>query len=160
MSEKYYILKKLQRSVQHAVIVASEISQIYPKVPCFTCQNTRIKCPTGIYRQLKISNSFDNAFPFTKLLPLLLTVCVAEALYCENKTPAQAFTPPAEKKMGKKWTFMYNCTDRGKHEEANFLNNYYFKIFHVIGARTGDLARKFLLKSVVLGLISNEIILG
>ena len=55
---------------------------------------------------------------------------------------------------------MYNCTGRGKHEEANFLNNYYFKIFHVIGARTRDLARKFLLKSVVLGLISNEIILG
>ena len=24
-----------------------------------------------------------------------------------NKTPAQAFTPPAEKKIGTKWTFMY-----------------------------------------------------
>ena len=27
-----------------------------------------------------------------------------------NKTPAHAFTPPAEKKMGTKWTFMYNAT--------------------------------------------------
>ena len=43
-----------------------------------------------------------------------------------NKTPAQAFTPPAEKKMGKKWTFMHNCTGRGKHEVANFLNSYDF----------------------------------
>ena len=43
-----------------------------------------------------------------------------------NKTPAQAFTPPAEKKMGKKWTIMYNRTGRGKHEVANFLNSYYF----------------------------------
>ena len=24
-----------------------------------------------------------------------------------NKTPAQAFTPPAEKKIGTKWTFTY-----------------------------------------------------
>ena len=31
LSEKYYILKKLERSLQHAVIVASEISQIYPR---------------------------------------------------------------------------------------------------------------------------------
>ena len=47
-------------------------------------------------------------------------------IYC-SKTPAQAFTPPAEKFMGKKWTFMYNCTGREKHEVANFLNSYYFK---------------------------------
>ena len=29
-------------------------------------------------------------------------------------------TPPAEKKRGKKWTFMNNRTGRGKHEVANF----------------------------------------
>ena len=43
--------------------------------------------------------------------------------YMLNKAPAQAFTPPAEKFTGKKWTFMYNCTGREKHEVANF----YFK---------------------------------
>ena len=46
--------------------------------------------------------------------------------FIRNKTPAQAFTPPAEKKMGKKWTFMYNRTGREKHEVANFLNSYHF----------------------------------
>ena len=39
-----------------------------------------------------------------------------------NKTPAQAFTPPAKKFIG-----YYNCTGREKHEVANFLNSYYFK---------------------------------
>ena len=52
---------------------------------------------------------------------------------------------------------MYNCTGREEHEVANFLNSYCFKIFHVTRARTRDLARKFLSKSVVLGLISNAI---
>ena len=28
-------------------------------------------------------------------------------LHILNKTPAQAFIPPAEKKMGTKWRFMY-----------------------------------------------------
>ena len=134
-------------------------SNLHKGIMCHLSKHTN-KMPHGHLSTIKDLNSFD-AFPFTKLLPLLLTVCMAEALYFENKTPARAFTPPAEKKTGKKWTFMYNCTGRGKHEEANFLNNYYnFKIFHVIGARTRDLARKFLLKSVVLELISNEIILG
>ena len=26
--------------------------------------------------------------------------------YLENKTPAKAFTPPAEKKMGTRWSFV------------------------------------------------------
>ena len=74
-----------------------------------------------------------------------------------NKAPAQAFTPLAEKFMGKKWTFMYNCTCREKHEVANFLNRYYFKNILSNQGKNRDLARKLLLKSVVLGLISNKI---
>ena len=36
-----------------------------------------------------------------------------------NKTPAQALTPPAEKKIGTKWAFMYNCSIRqGKRKVA------------------------------------------
>ena len=76
-----------------------------------------------------------------------------------NKTPAQAFTAPAEKKMDKKWTFMDNCTGRRKHEVHNIIFKVYimkciilllfiyiiFKIFNVIKARTKDLSRKFLL---------------
>ena len=38
-----------------------------------------------------------------------------------NKTPAQAFTPPAEKKIGTKWAFMYNCSGR-EHEKWLFKN--------------------------------------
>ena len=39
----------------------------------------------------------------------------------KNKTPAQAFTPPAEKKRGAKWAFMYNCSGR-EHEKWLFKN--------------------------------------
>ena len=38
-----------------------------------------------------------------------------------NKTPAHAFTPPAEKKIGAKWAFMYNCSGR-EHEKWLFKN--------------------------------------
>ena len=38
-----------------------------------------------------------------------------------NKTPAEAFTPPAEKKIGAKWAFMSNCSGR-EHEKWLFKN--------------------------------------
>ena len=37
--------------------------------------------------------------------------------------PAQAFTPPVEKKIGAKWAFMYNCSGR-EHEKWLFKNIY------------------------------------
>ena len=40
-----------------------------------------------------------------------------------NKTPAQAFTPPAETKMGTKWAFMYNSSGR-EHEKWLFKDVY------------------------------------
>ena len=46
-----------------------------------------------------------------------------------------------------------SCSGSGKHE----VTGYYFRILNVTRAITRDLAREFLLKSVVLGLISNEI---
>ena len=46
-----------------------------------------------------------------------------------NKTPAQAFTAPAEKKMDTNWTFVYYCSGWGKHEK--WLNSNHFKIFKV-----------------------------
>ena len=54
----------------------------------------------------------------------------------QNKTPAQAFTPPAEKKIGAKWTFMYNCSGR-EHEKWLFKKSGYL---------TSDLTREFFLK--------------
>ena len=39
----------------------------------------------------------------------------------KNKTPAEAFTPPAEKKIGAKWAFMSNCSGR-EHEKWLFKN--------------------------------------
>ena len=38
----------------------------------------------GHLSTIKDLNSFDNALPFTKLLPLLLTVCTAGPLHFEN----------------------------------------------------------------------------
>ena len=38
-----------------------------------------------------------------------------------NKRPAQAFTPPGEKKVGAKWAFMSNCSGR-EHEKWLFKN--------------------------------------
>ena len=43
------------------------------------------------------------------------------AIFKRNKTPAQAFTPPAEKKIGAKWAFMYNCLGK-EHEKWLFKN--------------------------------------
>ena len=51
-------------------------------------------------------------------------VCSEARVYselCLNKTPAQEFTPPAEKKIGAKWAFMYNCSGR-EHEKWLFKN--------------------------------------
>ena len=49
-----------------------------------------------------------------------VTVIVSREILT-NKTPAQAFTPPAGKKIGAKWAFMYNCSGR-EHEKWLFKN--------------------------------------
>ena len=49
------------------------------------------------------------------------SLCNRTFNYHHDKTPAQAFTPPAEKKIGTKWAFMYNCSGR-ENEKWLFKN--------------------------------------
>ena len=56
-----------------------------------------------------------------------------------NKTPAQAFTPPAEKKIGTKWALCITA-------QVGNMKSGYSKIFNVTRAITRPLTREFLLK--------------
>ena len=40
---------------------------------------------------------------------------------CSNKTPAQAFTPPAEKKIGTKWAIYVQLSTRSGREHKKWL---------------------------------------
>ena len=55
-----------------------------PKGIVFHLSKHTNKMPHEHLSTIKDLNSFDNAFPFTKLLPLLLTACIAGPLYFEN----------------------------------------------------------------------------
>ena len=55
-----------------------------PKGIMFHLSKHTNKMPDGHLSTIKDLNSFDNAFPFTKLLSLLLTVCTAGPLYFET----------------------------------------------------------------------------
>ena len=47
-----------------------------------------------------------------------------------NKTPTQALTPPAEKKIGKSLTYILcNCSGRGKHKSGYIIFILFLKYF-------------------------------